>query len=198
MSKLQTEYNKLIEKKRQNFEEIKALEGNKIVKRYLELKRKNAEINTQQSALYKRIKEEYFSSCNHILVYSKIDYDKYEGRTYRSCGCIKCGLDNSVLEKDKEFLSFYESIMYEYLIEKHLSGIETNITCDLNLAHAIYLKIKEAHPNIDDENIIKYFKIALDDIRNIKVSEDRKYKRAKRLSLTPGFKKWNARDVHND
>ncbi len=147
---------------------------------------------------YKKITEEDYNSCNHILVFSKIDYDRYEGRTHRSCRCIKCDLDNSVLDKDKEFLSFYENIMFEYLMKKSLSGMETNITCDLNLAHAIYIKIRVAHHDIDDKTVIRYLKKALDDIRNIKVSEDRKNKRAKRLSLAPGFKRWNEIDFHNE
>ena len=45
---------------------------------------------------------------------------------------------------------------------------------------------------------IKYFKVALDDIRNIKVSDERKTGRAKRLSLNHKFRRWNARDVYND
>lgn len=66
--------------------------------------------------------------------------------------------------------------------------METNIVCDLDLACEIYSKIKEAHPDIN----------ALDHIRNTKVSDDRKVNRAKRLSLNPNFKRWNASDIWND
>lgn len=140
------------------------------------------------------MKNEEYKCCEHILVYSEIDYDRYEGRTHRSCGCIKCGLDNSVLSK-KVGLTFYQMIMYDYLRKRHLMGKETKIACDLSLAQAIYSKIKETHPDINDEMAIKYFEIALNDIRNIKVSEERKTNRAKRLSLDPKFKSWNAQDV---
>lgn len=129
---------------------------------------------------------------------SKVEHDSWEGRVYKSCGCIKCGLDDSVLDKKRKWLSFHQKIMYDYLKEKYLKGYKTEIACDLDLAQAIYSKIKEAHSDIDDEMAIKYFKVALDDIRNIKVSDERKTSRAKRLSLNHKFRRWNARDVYND
>lgn len=143
------------------------------------------------------MKNEEYKCCEHILVYSEIDYDGYEGRTYRSCGCIKCGLDSSILKQDREWLPFSKKIMYDYLREEYLSGRETEIVCDLDLAQAIYSKIRQTHPDIDDETAVKYFEIALDNIRNIKVSDERKTNRAKRLSLDPKFKSWNGSDVYN-
>ena len=51
--------------------------------------------------------------------------------------------------------------MYDYLRKPHLRGKETNITCDLELAYAIYSKIKEVHPDIDADTALGYFEIAL-------------------------------------
>ena len=45
-------------------------------------------------------------------------------------------------------------------------GINTELTCNLNLATSIYSKIKEAKPDNDDEVAAKYFKVTLEDIRN--------------------------------
>lgn len=89
--------------------------------------------------------------------------------------------------------------MYDYLRKNNcrIKGIETEIACDLDLAQAIYSKIKEAHPDIDDKTAIKYFEIALGDIRNIKVNENRKINRAKRLLLEPSFTRWNGWDVYD-
>lgn len=75
-------------------------------------------------------------------------------------------------------------------------GIKANILCDLDLAKAIYTKIKEAHPNIDDETIVKYLKVALHNIRDTKVSDERKVNRAIRLALKASFNKWKASDVN--
>ncbi len=197
MSNLKEEYDKIIEQRKKILEEMKPLGENEIVKRYMELTEQNESLFNQQLSLYKELKMEKYASCDHILVYSQIDYDRYEGRTYKSCGCIKCGLDNSVLNGDREWLSGSRQIMYDYLRKNRIynKGIASEVLCDLDLAQAIYSKIKQAHPDIDDETARKYFEIALDDIRNIKVSDDRKASRAKRLSLKDNFKRWNSGDV---
>lgn len=202
MSTLKQEYNELIEEIRKNAGEMKKLECDEKLKRYFKLKDRNESLCQKQIDLYTAIKKEEYASCKHILVYSKIEYDREEGRKYRRCGCIKCGLDSSVLDFQKENLSFDRKIMYEYFKEinffENLNGIQTKIACDLYLAQAICKKIQEAHPCIDDKMLAKYFEIALDDIRNIEVNDDRKVSRAKRLSLNPKFKRWNSQDVCTD
>lgn len=62
-------------------------------------------------------------------------------------------------------------------------GINTELTCDLDLATSIYSKIKEAKPDIDDEVAAKYFKVTLEDIRNKERSDERKEDRTKKISL---------------
>ena len=44
-------------------------------------------------------------------------------------------------------------------------------------------------------NEIKYFNVAINDIRNKEVSDERKASRAKRLLLSPKFNKWDSIDV---
>ncbi len=197
MSDLKRKYEELKNQREKTIEELNQLREDDRVKRYIELQSKNETLYNEQIALYQELKKEEYSSCNHILVYSEIDYDRYEGRSYKSCGCIKCGLDGSVSSQSREYLPFSQKIMYDYLRKNHLRGKETNIACDLDLAHAIYSKVKEVHPDIDDDTAIGYFEIALNNIRNTKVSEERKTNRAKRLSLGSKFKNWNASDVHH-
>ena len=93
-------------------------------------------------------------------------------------------------------LTLEQRILYDFM-KSHPScyGINSNIICDLDLAKAIYARIKEVHPNIDDEKAVKYLKVALHNIRFTKVSEERKESRAKRLSLKSEFKKWNIFDI---
>lgn len=197
MSDLKRKYEELKNQREKTIEELNHLREDDRVKRYIELQSKNETLYNEQIALYQELKKEEYSSCNHILVYSEIDYDRYEGRSYKRCGCIKCGLDGSVSSQSREYLPFSQKIMYDYLRKNHLRGKETNITCDLDLAHAIYSKVKEVHPDINDDTAIGYFEIALNNIRNTKVSEERKTNRAKRLSLGSKFKNWNASDVHH-
>lgn len=192
-------YDEIAKKRNKIIEELNLLEENETVKRYLSLNQENTKLFNEQRVLYKDIKEEEYSSCKHILVYSKVNYDRYEGRSNRRCGCIKCGLDNSVLDcRYEEFLSYDDRIMYDYLIDgNYLKGIETNISCDLSLAVAIYQKIKGHYPDIDDDTAIKYFMVALNDIREIEVNEERKASRVKRLGLNPNFTSWYSKDVRN-
>ena len=189
-------YDEVIEQRRKVIEEMKPLQESEIVRRYLELKEQNDTLLKKQTNLYKEMKNEKYSSCEHVLIYSKMKYDEYEGRTHKYCGCIKCGLDESILETRGECLSFQEEIMYDYLMDnkfrgKYLNGEETKIACDINLAQAIYSRIKQTHPDIDDKTATKYFKVALNNIRSNKVNEERKSNRARRLSLDPKFKNWN-------
>lgn len=201
MSNLE-KYNEIIEQSKQIINKIEIFEESTIIKDYLELKKEEATLFEIKHSLYKSMKKDQYASCSHILVYSDIEHDRLEGRTSKSCGCIKCGLDNSILSYNKKYLPFLpcdKRIMYNYLEKNSLtSEIDTKIACDLDLAQAIYSKIIEHNPDIDDETATKYFEIALDNIRNIKVSDERKASRAKRLSLSPNFNKWYGRDVHHD
>jgi len=156
---------------------------------------------SQQKDLYKQIKVGEYSSCNHIWVNTLHDYDSYEGRSYNYDGCVKCGLDQRIFHLMESYLSpdwltLNQRIMYDYMRNhSYKSGIDTNLLCDLDLAKAIYAKIKEVHPDIDDETAVKYLKVALHNIRDTKVSDERKVNRAKRLSLKPEFNKWTGFDV---
>lgn len=199
MSELEKKYNEVIGEKIKIGEKINLLEKtSEEVKEYLGLLEQIKSLNNEELDLYESIKEEEYDSCEHVLVCSEKNFDIYNsGATRQSCGCIKCGLDNSVLNYSRHYMymSLDRKIMYDYLRSHYLVGIETKISCDLDLAQAIYSKIKETYPGIDDETVIIYFKVALDDIRNIKVSHEREISRAKRLSLNPEFSRWNAKDI---
>ena len=201
METLKEKYNKIMEQRRAIITEMKTLEENEILKRYFDLKEQNEILSNDQFSLFRNMKMEEYATCNHILVYSKIDYDRYEGRSYESCGCIKCGLDNSVLNETRDCLSGTQKIMYDYLKKNYLSsnfgGIQTEILCDIDLAQAIYTKIKNVYPDISDEKAINFFKYALKNIRDVKVSDERKVNRAKRLELDSDFKKWDSSDISN-
>lgn len=62
--------------------------------------------------------------------------------------------------------------------------------CSLELAHAIYTRLKEEYPERPDEAIARYFTASLYMIQKHPVSEKRKAGRAKRLGLSEDFNKW--------
>lgn len=198
MDNFKEQYDKVLAEKKEVMHQIEELEKDEKLIKYIELKGHNDELIEQQQELYIPMKNEEYASCNHIWVTTSHAYDGFEGRSQNCYGCIKCGLDSNLSFK---MLSSFECklpldkrIMKDYFTRNHnwYRGINTHKLCDLDLGMAIYSKIKEKHPDIDDETATKYFKIALDNIRNIKVSDERKEGRAKRLSLTPKFNKWGA------
>ena len=190
------------EERKQIIDEIKELRENSIVKRYLELNGKNDSLFIKQKELIKQYKLKEFNSCQHLWIITKSDHDYIEGRTQRYHGCIKCGLNQEVLNKANgvsgtKFLNFEEQIMYNYL-KKGIymtKGSMIPIFCDFDLARAVYSKIRENNSDIDDETARKYFEISIENIRKTNVSDDIKENRANRLSLKPNFNKWNDRDA---
>lgn len=202
METLKERYDEIVSERNEIIGQINALAENEEVKEYFALCKQNDILANRQKDLYKQIKIQEYSSCSHIWVTTFHDYDRWEGRSHNYRGCIKCGLDQRVFNtidgwyNSSYWLSLGDRIMYDFMNDyQYGGGIDTKVLCDLDLAKAIYSKIKEVHPDIDDETAIKYFEIALNNIRNIKVSEERKENRAKRLSLNPDFNKWNGRDV---
>ena len=200
MNNIKDKYNKLVSDIENVNNELTVLEEDSEVRKYIELKKKSEELYNRKVKLYREFKYDEYNTCNHILISTRVNYDKSSGHFCRSVGCIKCGLDNSVIDCDRDLLTEEEKIKYDYLIEYNvkLEGLQTNILCDIDLATEIYCRIKRANPNIDDIIGCKYFEIALDNIRNIKVSKERKESRIKRLSLKPGFKNWNEKSLWNN
>ena len=193
-------YREIVKERKSVDDEIKALEENENVKRYIELCKKRKQLIGTERKTYREMKNTQYLMCNHLWITSRFENDRVECRTYNYFGCIKCGLDQAVFAKvefsDEEVLSYEEKIMYNFMTSIYYqSGHHIGMACDLELGSAIYKKIKENHPNIIDEDAIKYFERALNDIRNIEVNDERKRSRAKRLSLSPNFNRWNRENV---
>ena len=186
-SDIDKEYKK-IEKKIWGLEEVP------IVKKYLDLQKKKTELEIRRKNLHSLMKYGEYENCNHLWGISMDEYEEYD------CFCVKCGLNYKSLRltnRGKEdSLSFDERVMASVLKDKSfVNDADINIVCDRELAMALYKKIREYHPDIDDKTVIKYFEIALDNIRNIEVSEERKASRAKRLGLSKNFNRWSSMNV---
>jgi len=85
--------------------------------------------------------------------------------------------------------------MVDIYKETSKNGIVIKDICSLDLARAIYSGILKVYPDIKDEIAIKYFKVALNNIRTNNVTQNVREKRVKRLGLHPSFKSWDARSV---
>ncbi len=206
MQDLKAKYEQVANKKKNVENQINVLKEDATVKRYFELCKENDSLDEEQKELYKQIKFNEYSSCNHIWVTTLTtdgsDYFSADSNWIDYEGCVKCGMDKSFLwlsgsiYNTPEWLTLDEKIIRSYMLSHcHNSGIHTGLLCDFELARSIYLKVKEIHPDIDDETAIKYLKVALHNIRDNKVSEERKKSRAKRLLLESDFDKWDGKDV---
>ena len=201
MDNLKEQYDQIESERKGIIEQINALAENETVKKYFSLCEQNDKLSKQQKDLYKQIKVREYSSCKHIWVNTLHEYDGWEGRSYNYFGCVKCGLDRRVFHliensQSLEELTLDQRIMYDFMMNHSSNrGIDSKLLCDLDLAKAIYAKIKEVHPDIDDKTAIRYLKVALHNIRDTKVNDERKASSAKRLSLKSSFNKWSGSDV---
>ena len=157
--------------------------NNTDVKRFLKFKKEVSKLEKEASELIKTMKYKEYDNCKHLLV-------SFKTKSCRSEGCVKCGLDVSVLTHNYSFLkySFDKKIMYDYLYENF--GIHnysySGAMGNFELAKAIYKRIKRYHPDIDDETASKYLCFALYKMRSVKVSDNRIKGRVRRLHLSDG------------
>lgn len=193
MSDIRKNYEEMLSEMKKINSRLEELMEDKQVQEYLTLDDQRLKLESELSELYTVMKKEEFSKCSHIWIPVSKNVDYYEGRSDIDYGCMKCGLDQRVLSASyPEFLSVDDKIMYNYLRQHYAihQGIKSHTLCDLDLARSMYSKIVEYHPDIDDSTALKYFEIALDNMRNIRVTDDRKESRVKRLMLKPGFHNW--------
>lgn len=193
MSDIRKNYEEMLSEMKKINSRLEELMEDKQVQEYLALDGRRMELEPEILNLHTDMKKEEFSKCSHIWIPVSKNVDYYEGCSDIDYGCMKCGLDQRVLSASyPEFLSVDDKIMYNYLRQHYAihQGIKSHTLCDLDLARSMYSKIIEYHPDIDDITALKYFEIALDNMRNIRVNEDRKESRVKRLMLKPGFNNW--------
>ena len=184
------EYNNICKEIEDVSKEIKELKENKCVAKYIDLSIKNNNLIARQYDLYKKLRNDEFKNCRHALIVTELGDNIFDCFHF---GCIKCGLYEDVLNKNFSMLTSDERIMYDFFNEWNIKKIKGRIIdekCNIELARAIYMKIKEKYPKISDEKASKYLRAALFNMRYKDTSEDRKKSRIKRLSLNYNFNNW--------
>ena len=185
------EYERIINLSDKIQTQIARLENTDLIKQYLELLHQNQKLLQKQKELYKKVKTEEYSSCDHLWIETITDYN-FLKTPFHYCSCVKCGLDQGVvyLINHGKPLSFEQTIMYNFLKKHNLDNpnqINSNIKCDFSLAIVLYKKIEENHPDIDNITMQKYIQTALDSIRQNENDTKGKENRIKRLTLNPNF-----------
>lgn len=188
---IKDEYKSLLNTINTNKKELEQLVNDETVKRYLELLKEQKELSKNEKELYKEMKFEEFSKCKHIIVTTSVHKDRLEGRISCSYGCIKCGVNTNGYNSEylrREDLDFEDQVIYDYVRNYFIHGTTCNVVCTIDLATAIYSRIKNAHPDIDDETAIKYFKNAYVNMIYKYSNLERVENRIKRLSLNNNFR----------
>ena len=201
METIQEQYNAVAEKMKAVQEQITELAASEQVKKYFELQKQKDSLKAQEKSLYQKLKINRYESCQHLWIKTVLRENSYDG-DHTFYGCIKCGLDQSVLnvriDGPRDQINWLlklerdNDIMYDFILTHpdYFHGTVTDSYGDLELSKAIYSRIKETHPNIDDDTAVRYLEWSLDNIEKHKVSKERKEGRAKRLSLKPEFNGW--------
>ena len=68
MENLRAKYEQIVLERKKFIEQINALADDEKVKKYFELSNQNNELENLQKKLYKQMKIEEYSSCNHIWI----------------------------------------------------------------------------------------------------------------------------------
>ena len=198
----QEKYNNMTKHLNEIENELIELENTDIIQKYKRLCIEKSILNEDIDTLYGIMKEKEFDKCHHLLITTYLEPSRVsKDKDVRYCGCLKCGLDESLRHSsnwiiDYNMLPLEKKVMIDYLNSNKMERKKIiNITCDLDLARSIYKKILEHNPKINDKLAIKYLEIALDNIRNIKMTEERKESRIKRLELKTDFNNWKKEDV---
>ena len=165
MSEASDELLKINERREELLKELNRLEKLKTVKKYLAFKDENEKLKSEEKELCKKVMCEKYASCKHVYITNFTESDDWEGRTYKYHGCVKCGLDSSILSESRNFIlrdSEYYKNMKPYFVFGDIDGIDTGIYYEnLDYASSIYLELQENNPSMTDEDLIEMFKIIM-------------------------------------
>lgn len=147
---------------------VNELEREEVVQEYLSLREKREKI-TERVNRIKALSTEFTGSR------------EYDNQLYSE----PAGGLTSTQENSKRPYDTCDHLQNHKLVDDSIE-----FECSLELAHAIYTRLKEEYPGRPDEAIARYFTSALYMIQKYPVSEKRKAGRAKRLGLSEDFNKW--------
>ena len=147
---------------------VNELEREEVVQEYLSLREKRKKI-TERVNRIKALSTEFTGSR------------EYDNQLYSEpAGGLTSTQENSKIPYDT----------CDHLQNYKLVDDSIEFECSLELAHAIYTRLKEEYPERPDEAIAPYFTAALYMIQKYPISEKRKAGRAKRLGLSEDFNEW--------
>ncbi len=183
MSELENKYQEAKAVSDRAEELLHKYEGIAIVKEYIAQRARTEAAKTATEKAYKEVLNERIRNCEekgHVLV----TVDKVNDKRY--CACIRCQTSETVARKmpyAKEIKTIEEQVQYEYLHRRqfHLSGVDTDVTCDVDTAHKLYKRIIDEYGDIDNDTLKALFK---DEFNNMsKEKEEESSSKQKHLMI---------------
>jgi len=183
------EYEKIKNQIEQNRQIISDLEEDENIKKYIDIKNKIDKLEDNFITISLEYQVKQMDECNHIYVKTCVDnfFDYHRTDKTEHYYCIKCGLDTLLASKEQHKDPHYARIVKIFKKTRYKAIHLSEYECHPALAKKIYEGILKVHPDISDEDLIKYFKIA---IHNIKTNNEEDH--IKHLGLTKNYSdKWS-------
>ena len=117
----------------------------------------------------KKIDNSKYLKCNHIWIVSM--------DSILSKQCIKCGLTDRVFRQDNVFSEQVDKEMRNFILDHTstlIKGKKLDCICDFEMASLVYNKILIIHKEIDDEKLLKYMSIAINNMKEKELEKTQK------------------------
>ena len=175
MENIKNKYLNCLKERKAVLKQMKILEANEIVKRYIELNKQNNELKTKEEKLYEQAKIEEYTTCRHIWVMTQTR-NSLEGRKDRDWGCVKCGLDTWLANEGHNIWP-EAKLMYDTMKKYRCNGGNyLQVKCDLDIATEEYTKIKNVSPNLSDNELSEI-------LEDVLINLERDKNKQKKISL---------------
>ena len=137
-------------------QELDILNNNDVINWYNKLRYKYEDLITLRKEIYKKVKIEEFSNCNHIWVNNELN-SRY---------CIKCHLNtiyNYLELMNNDNLNEEEKIVFDYLNTLGIDSLKKGVYLDIDKDKALnlYKLINLIYPDASDEIILKYLNMSI-------------------------------------
>ena len=180
MEELMIDYEKTVDLMIELDNKINYLKNDPNVKLYISIAEERKRLEDEKDRIWALIQQQKFNDCDHIIVYTSMDYDNKIGKYKRNCACIKCGLDTSILEKDYNSLKASEVIMYDYIKNIGFNGgLFTGLSFSLELGKNIYQDLKKSNQNITDEEVVRVLRKYIANNMDIIADDNRRLSRVR-------------------
>ena len=178
--------------------QIEELTKNDAVIEYLLLCSEIDDLYDKEHSLCDDIRTQRILNCDHIFVNERINYSQEfspEKQRYvnipasSELKCIKCSLNaKRILRPGKEMLTHLVSrnsvIISDYAKTIKLRSFEPLQYPSFDLGSAVYQRILERNPDIDEETAKRYYESAMRNIIGKDMPKAKHIDRAKRLNFT--------------